>query len=109
MQKERKKERKKEREKEKKRKRKSRRKKDRKKLMLNTLSLPTSGKITSDIKTNRLKRTLFNKTRQYTLQIINISNLLICFCSFTCPIHEKDNVSNICILYCLVFLNSVIF
>ena len=42
---------------------------------------------------------------------INIYNFLICFCSFalSCSILEKENVIKICLLYCLVLLNSILF
>ena len=40
-----------------------------------------------------------------------ISNLHICLCSFNlaCPTLEKENYKKMCIFYCLVLLNSVLF
>ena len=37
--------------------------------------------------------------------LIKISNLL----DLSCPIHEKDNFIKVCVLYCVVLLNSVFF
>ena len=37
--------------------------------------------------------------------LIKISNLL----HLSCPIHEKDNFIKVCVLYCVVLLNSVLF
>ena len=65
----------------------------------------------------KLKRTLFNKTKQYNIQIVSkiilfnyststilsikISYFRICFCTFdlSCSILEKDNfIENVCIV-----------
>ena len=43
--------------------------------------------------------------------MVEKSILLTCFCSFDliCPLLEKDNFIEICILHCLIALNSILF